>query len=69
MVGTETQDNVDEIINKCYWEWTEHHAPHEIELENLNSENLCYPFNIMGNNTISNECRKELIRLRSKFRK
>jgi hypothetical protein len=68
MVGTETQKKVDEIIKKCYWEWTEHHDPHEIELENLNSENLCYPFNIMGNNTISKDCRKELKRLRSKYR-
>lgn len=68
MVGTETQEKVDEIIKKCYWEWTEHHDPHEIELENLNSENLCYPFNIMGNNTISKDCRKELKRLRSKSR-
>ena len=69
MVGTKTQKKVDEIIEKCYWEWTKHHDPHEIELENLNSENLCYPFNIMGNNTISKDCRKELIRLRSEFRK
>ena len=69
MVGTKTQKDVDDIIKECYWEWTEHHAPHEIELENLNSENLCYPFNIMGNNTISKDCRKELIRLRREFRK
>jgi hypothetical protein len=67
MVGT--QGDVDKIIRKCYWEWTEHHAPHEIELENLNSENFCYPLNIKENNTISKECRKELIRLRSEFRK
>lgn len=66
MVGT--QDKVDEIIRKCYWEWTEHHAPHEIELENLNSENFCYPLNIKENNTISRECRKELRRLRSEAR-
>jgi hypothetical protein len=63
MVGT--QGDVDKIIEKCYWEWTEHHAPHEIELENLNSENFCYPLNIKENNTISKECRKELRRLRS----
>ena len=68
MVGTQTQEKVDEIIKKCYWEWTEHHDPHEIELENLNSENLCYPLNIKENNTISIECRKELRRLRSEAR-
>lgn len=69
MVGPYTQDKVDEIIEKCYWEWTEHDNPHEIELENLNSENFCYPLNIKENNTISKECCKELIRLRSEFRK
>lgn len=69
MVGTETQEKVDEIIKKCYWEWTEHDNPHEIELNQLNNVNACYPLNIRGNNTVSKECRKELIRLRSKFRK
>ena len=38
MVGTETQEKVDEIIKKCYWEWTEHDNPHEIELNQLNHE-------------------------------
>ena len=69
MVGKETQDDVDEIIEKCYWEWTEHDNPHEIELNQLNNENACYPLNIKENNTISKECRKELIRSRSEFRK
>ena len=69
MVGTETQEKVDEIIKKCYWEWTEHDNPHVIELNQLNNVNACYPLNIRGNNTVSKECRKELIRLRSKFRK
>lgn len=68
MVGTETQEKVDEIIKKCYWEWTEHDNPHEIELNQLNNENACYPLNIKENNTISRECRKELRRLRSKVR-
>lgn len=68
MVGTETQEKVDEIIKKCYWEWTEHDNPHEIELNQLNNENACYPLNIKENNTISRECRKELMLLRSKAR-
>ena len=68
MVGTETQKKVDEIIKKCYWEWTEHENPHEIELNQLNNENACYPLNIKENNTISRECRKELMLLRSKAR-
>jgi len=68
MVGIETQEKVDEIIKKCYWEWTEHDNPHEIELNQLNNENACYPLNIKENNTISRECRKELRRLRSKVR-
>ena len=68
MVGTETQEKVDEIIKKCYWEWTEHENPHEIELNQLNNENACYPLNIKENNTISRECRKELMLLRSKAR-
>ena len=62
-------DDVDEIIEKCYWEWTEHDNPHEIELNQLNNENACYPLNIKENNTISKECCKKLIRLRSEFRK
>jgi hypothetical protein len=69
MVGTKTQKKVDEIIRKCYWEWTEHDNPHEIEWNQLNNENACYPLNIRGNNTVSKECRKELIRSRSEFRK
>lgn len=68
MVGTETQEKVDEIIKKCYWEWTEHDNPHEIELNQLNNENACYPLNIKENNTISRECLKELRLLRSKAR-
>ena len=68
MAGEQTQRLVNDIIRECYWEWKEDDNPHEIELENLNSENLCYPFNIMGNNTISKDCRKELKRLRSKYR-
>lgn len=68
MVGTETQEKVDEIIKKCYWEWTEHDNPHEIELNQLNNENACYPLNIKENNTILRECRKELRLLRSKAR-
>ena len=69
MVGIETQKEVDKIVKKCYWEWTEHDNPHEIELNQLNNENACYPLNIKENNTISKECRKKLIRLRSEFRK
>lgn len=68
MVGQNTQKLVDDIIRECYWEWSEHDNPHDIEKEQLNNVNACYPLNIMGNNTISKECRKELKILRSKSR-
>ena len=67
MVGT--QGDVDKIIEKCYWEWEKHATPHVIEKRELNNVNACYPLNIRGNNTVSKECRKKLIRLRSEFRK
>ena len=69
MVGKETQGDVDKIIEKCYWEWEKHATPHVIEKRELNNVNACYPLNIRGNNTVSKECRKELIRSRSEFRK
>ena len=69
MAEESTEDKVNQIINECYWEWEKHATPHVIEKRELNNVNACYPLNIRGNNTVSKECRKELIRLRSKFRK
>ena len=69
MAEESTEDKVNQIINECYWEWEKHATPHVIEKRELNNVNACYPLNIRGNNTVSKECRKELIRLRSKYRK
>ena len=69
MAGASTEGDVNQIINECYWEWEKHATPHVIEKRELNNVNACYPLNIRGNNTVSKECRKELIRLRSKYRK
>lgn len=68
MAGEQTQRLVNDIIRECYWEWKEDDNPHKTEKELLNNVNACYPLNIMGNNTISKECRKELKILRSKSR-
>ena len=68
MAGEQTQRLVNDIISECYWEWKEDDDPHKTEKEQLNNVNACYPLNIMGNNTISKECRKQLKILRSKSR-
>lgn len=65
MAGEQTQQLVNDIITECYWEWKEDDNPHETEKEQLNNVDACYPLNIMGNNTISKECRKKIKELRS----
>lgn len=55
---------LNQILDKCYWEWDCMPCPEKVECEELCGEAYAYPLNIQNNHTVPSEWVKELKRLR-----
>ena len=55
---------LNQILDKCYWEWDCMPCTEKIECEELCGEAYAYPLNIQNNHTVPSEWVKELKRLR-----
>lgn len=56
--------NVDQCLDKCYWEWDYFPNPEEVEMAELCQKTIAYPLNIQDNHTVSTEWIANLKRLR-----